>query len=189
MPAVRRPRVMTNNTTAGGPQALSQSRTQTKAVEERRRGRPRSYISTLLPLLLLATTASGLVLHGQTPHGDDLERMVLSASGGLAVLKVIHLVLAVGFTLVLLWHLVDKWRALVTFARRRSGKCLRSLLASVVLSGLLVASMFTGLGDNGPGDVEHHTVVSIALLLAYAWHGVRRMWWRRRATCEVALEV
>src|SRR5690606_17713984 len=89
-------------------------------------------------------------------------------------------VLASGFVAALAWHLVDKRRALFAFARRGSARNLRCLPANAMLAGLLVASVLTAFSGDTRSRVIHHTAVSVVLVVAYAWHGVRRMVRKRR---------
>jgi hypothetical protein len=136
----------------------------------------------------LGTTLTGLVLHGQTPHGDAV--LAVSSSGGAIATEVAHVIFATGLTVAIVWHLVDKRRPLLAFVRRRSGKNLRSLLVYATFVGFLVAAIVTGFGDNVAGHVEHHTAISIVLAVALGWHGVRRMAARRRrASRRVPMEV
>lgn len=143
-----------------------------------RRASPRSRAIACL-VLLAGTTLNGLLAHGQVPHGA-LERVGASSAGGPG-LEIIHLVFAAGLTAAILWHLIDKRRSLVAFAKRRKGQSLRCLLVDVAIAGLLVAALVTGLAVDGPGQIPHHVAVSAVLAAAGTWHGGRRVA-RRRLT-------
>jgi len=136
-------------------------------------------------VLLAGTTLSGLFLHGQVPHGA-LERVVASSAGGPG-LEILHVVLAVGLTVTILGHLIDKRRSLVVFAKRRTGRSLRCLVADMAIGGLLVASLVTGPVGDGPGQIPHHVAVAIVFAAAGAWHGGRRVARRRRTPRRVPL--
>jgi len=128
---------------------------------------------------LTGTIITGLVLHGEIPHGDAWETVAFSG-GGLIGLQILHVLFAAGLTVSIGWHLVDKRRSVLAFARRKNGRTLRCLLAYVGLVGFLVASLATGVVGDGRSQVAHHTAVAIGLTVACAWHGVRRMVRRHR---------
>lgn len=136
--------------------------------------------ATACLVTLAGTTLTGLVLHGHTPHGDGWDAVPVAA-GGPSGLLLVHVVFASGFLAALVWHLVDKRRALFAFARRRSARNLRCLLNNVMLAGLFLASLLTAFSGDARSQVIHHTAVSMILVAAYVWHGVRRMVRRRRA--------
>ena len=155
---------------------------------ERPTGIGSRFRTTACLFLLAGTALTGLLLHGQIPHGDALAETASSASGGSLGMEVVHLVFAAGLTFSSLWHVVHRRRQLLGFARRRSGKALRSLLAYLVLVGLLVASIVTAFVGDGLSQLAHHMAVSSILLVAYAWHGGRRMARRRRSPRRVPVE-
>jgi hypothetical protein len=128
-------------------------------------------------IFLAGVSLSGLFLHGLTPDGapNDVHSTV-----GLTILLVVHVVLAVGFTVTMVRHLVDNRRRLLAFFKRRSARNLRCLLGYVAFVGLLVASIATGIIDGGPDGVGQHMVISLVLAVAGIGHGVRHATARRR---------
>lgn len=152
----------------------------------RKLGSPRTRANACLTSLL-GTTLTGWLLHGQIPHGDGWETAIAPA-GGAGGLTALHVVFATTFVVLLVWHLVDKRRTLLASARRPSGRNLRRLLANAALAGLLVASLVTAFSGDTSSQVIHHTAVSMALVGAYAWHGVSRMRRRKRTSSCVPVE-
>jgi hypothetical protein len=136
---------------------------------------------------LVGTAITGLLLHGQA-DGDVLVA-TSGSDGGSSGFQVLHVVFAMGFVASVGWHLVDKRRSLLAFAKRRSGKSLRCLLANTALAALVIASLITGFAGEGPSQVAHHMAVSIVLVAACEWHGVRRIVRRRRTGRRVRVQV
>ncbi|MCX8031922.1 MAG: hypothetical protein N3B14_00770 [Thermoleophilia bacterium] len=132
---------------------------------------------------LVTTTLSGLLAHGQVPHGT-LERS-FAPSAWAPALETLHVVSAACLALTVVWHLADKCRTLIGFARVRTAKSLRHLLASAVLWALLMASLATGLVGSGPSQIPHHVAVAAVLTVAGVWHGGRRLARGRRASRQV----
>jgi hypothetical protein len=129
-------------------------------------------------IFLVGVTLSGLFLHGLTPRGGTLDDAPLAA--GTTVLLVVHVLLAVGFTITMVRHLGDNRRRLVAFHKRRSARNLRCLLGYVAFVGLLVASIATGVMGGGPDGAGQHMVISLVLAIAGIGHGVRHATARRR---------
>lgn len=73
-------------------------------------------------IFLVGTTFTGLVLHGQTPHGGALDGLVSSSGGGPLGLQIAHLIFAGCLSIAIAWHLVDKRRPLLVAVKRRSGR-------------------------------------------------------------------
>lgn|GEM_PF-1492125 len=138
----------------------------------RRSSGPRARTNACL-LSLGGTAATGLLALGQLPHGDAWA--AVPYSGGPTVLSVLHVTFGFGLTVSTLWHLYDRRRSLVTLAKRRGTRSLRSQLVYVALVGLLLASLVTGFVGDGRSQVAHHVAVSSFLLVAFTWHGVRRI--------------
>jgi hypothetical protein len=136
---------------------------------------------------LAGTIITGLLLHGEIPHGDAWEAVASSGERSVG-LQILHVLFAAGLTVSIGWHLVDKRRTVVALARRKSGRTVRCLLAYVGLVGLLAASLVTGVVGEGRSQVAHHLAVSIVLAVACAWHGVRRMARRRRGSYKAPVE-
>lgn len=153
---------------------------QTKATgsDGRRRSGSRARANSCL-VSLVGTAFTGLLLFGQIPHGDAWE--AVPSSGGASVgLQILHVLFAASLTVSIGWHLVDKRRSVLAFARRKNGRTARCLLAYVGLVGFLVASLATGVVGDGRSQVAHHMAVAISLAAVCAWHGVRRMVRRHR---------
>lgn len=168
---------MHNETPTGrdpAPGVRSSTRMEVGDDAGRKRSGPRTSANACL-VFLAGTTISGLLLHDEI-HGASIT--VSSPVGGTLAF---HVVCASGFMLSIAWHLVHKRRSLLAFAKRRSGKSLRCLFADVALAGLLVGSLLTALVGEGSSQVAHHMAVSLVLVGACAWHGVRRLVRRRRA--------
>jgi FtsH-binding integral membrane protein len=138
-------------------------------------------------IFLAGVTISGLFLHGLTPDGgasNDVHSAV-----GATILLVAHVLLAVGFTVTMVWHLVDNRRRLLAFFKRRNARNLRCLLGYAALVGLLVASVATAIISSGPDGAGPHMVISLVLAAAGIGHGVRHATARRRrASRRVAAE-
>lgn len=163
----------------GAPENKPSARTGASDGGGRRWKGPRA--RAIARLVTLAGTAfTGLVLHGRTPHGDAWDAAPV-APGGPSGFLVLHVLLASCFVAALAWHLVDKRRVLFAFARRGSARNLRCLLTNAMLAALFVASLLTAFSGDTRSRVIHHTAVSMVLVVAYGWHGVRRMVRRYRA--------
>lgn len=145
------------------PSAATRAQRTSAVVQDR--GRRTSIVwAATSAILLLCATSTGLLLYGRGPGGGGLETA--------------HLVSAIALTVSVVRHLAGRHRLLRSLARRRNGKALRSLRAYAALAVLLVASMVTGVVQDGSDAATLHMAVSLVFLLVSLVHASQKMTWR-----------
>ena len=124
----------TEKTTGCDPAPTAEPSPQTQVTDCRRRElEGRRVRAVWCAIFLAGVTRSGLFLHGLTPGGSAPNEV--HSTVGTTILLVAHVILAVGFTVTMVRHLVDNRRRLLAFFKRRSARNLRCLLGYVAFVG------------------------------------------------------